>query len=721
MTEMPDEQEAVKIWEEFFCHKTDQYYYKPIAMGIAISYPDVRSIYIKYAHINEFNGDLAIWVLDHPVSMIVAAEQAISNVLEPKHADKRIHFRVKDLPDDGGTAMVRVPVRGIRPKHRGKLIAVEGTFNLNTEVRARPLNVPFKCNLCGMETSMPQYESTRLVYPSKCLSCKKSTGKGQFVPQLDNNVMAGNMQYGGGDIEKADLIAFQKLMLTERTETLQGNEKPQCMTVLLEDDLAGIYNPGDRLVLNCIPMKVLKEKSNNQKMAEFETVLYGISVDTTGLSQAIIITPTDEQQIRALSERPDLMDAIVGSIAPSIKGMETIKLALALQVMGSYSRNKPDGTWFRGDSGILLVGDPGCCKSVLLRFMATLAPRGLYGNATSASKSGWVAGLRMSKAFGEERWVLEAGLVVLANGGLSCLDEIEKMPNEQRQMLLEAMEQQTVTFDKIVKGVLQARTAVLAAANPKLGRFNAFSRIWEQISMSPPFLSRFDCIFPIADVPNKKLDTEIATHMGKAVQMSAIDAVREKNMQSSVSVPDTNVSRPIINLDLLKKYIVHGRQSVFPVMTDEALQVLDEFYVQMRSKYSQEGSVAMAPRQLDGLFRLTESAARLRLSDKAGPEDAGLACKVTEAWLKAIANDSGHIDIDSVETSYPRSQRDRIIAITNLVQDLSEGGRSATTADIVSHANRMGFPEDVVRETLKRLKADGNLFEPRHDEWKIIR
>ena len=274
------------------------------------------------------------------------------------------------------------------------------------------------------------------------------------------------------------------------------------------------------------------------------------------------ISEEDERQIQELAADKNILQKMAESIAPSIYGYEEVKQALVLQLFGGVKKKRADGTEARGDIHILLVGDPGVAKSVVLKFMSALAPKGRYVVGKAASGAGITATVVRDEFL--RGWSLEAGAMVLSNKGLVCIDEIDKMEPQDRSAMHEAMEQQTVTISKAnVQATLRAETSVLAAANPKLGRFEPFQVIAQQIDMPPTLLNRFDIIFTLRDLPERGRDEAIATHV-------LLEHKREGKKQ-------------IIDKDLFRKYIAYAKQKIQPLLTTEAIDEIKKFYVELRN------------------------------------------------------------------------------------------------------------------------------------------
>ena len=291
----------------------------------------------------------------------------------------------------------------------------------------------------------------------------------------------------------------------------------------------------------------------------------------------------------------------------------------------------------------------------------------------------------------------------LANGIIvhNCIDEMDKMVPEDRAAMHEALEQQTVSISKAnIQATLISRTTVLAAANPKFGRFDPYGIIAEQIDLPPTLINRFDLIFPIKDLPDETKDEKMASHILKLHQ-------------------DPDLYEPELSTDFLKKYIAYAKQKVSPIITDEALQEIKDFYLKMRGSGGTDEGVKAIPisaRQLEGLVRLSEASARLRLSDKATRQDARRAIELVNFCLMEVGLDreTGKIDIDRIATGISASQRSHISQVKEIINDLENKlGKTIPIDDIIEESKNKGIAEEKVEEVLEKLKRVGEVFEPR--------
>ena len=394
----------------------------------------------------------------------------------------------------------------------------------------------------------------------------------------------------------------------------------------------------------------------------------------------------------------ETFEKLSASIAPSIFGYEQIKLAIALQLIGGVRKQRSDGTFSRGDIHILLVGDPGVAKSVMLSFVSNIAPKGRYVVGKAATGAGITATVVRDEFL--RGWALEAGAMVLANKGVACLDEMEKMSEQDRSAMHEAMEQQTVTISKAnVQATLRAQTSVLGAANPKFGRFNPYEPVAQQIEMAPTLINRFDLIFVMKDIPERIRDEAIATHVLLEHRASG--------------------EKPPIDQELFKKYIAYSKQKVFPKLTDKAVEEIKKFYVDLRNAPAvSEDMVRPIPisaRQLEALIRLSEASARARLSKKITKEDARRAIQIMHFYLLQVGIDkeTGEIDIDRIVTGVPASERGKIVLVREaLIKLESRIGKLIPINDIKAElSDKISEPD--LEEIIDKLKRSGDIFEPK--------
>lgn len=366
-----------------------------------------------------------------------------------------------------------------------------------------------------------------------------------------------------------------------------------------------------------------------------------------------------------------------------------------------------DGTRIRGDIHILIVGDPGTAKSQLLQYAARIAPRGIYTTGKGATAAGLTAAVIRDKATGE--YYLEAGALVLADGGVAAIDEIDKMRDEDRSAIHEAMEQQTVSIAKAgIVARLNARTTVIAAGNPKFGRYLQNRTLSENINLPVTILSRFDLIFILKDKPNPEEDRRLASHVLRVHK-------------------EADRIRPEIPPDLLKKYVSYARRYVKPKLTSEAQKLLEDFYVEMRKigADNPEAPIAITARQLEALVRLAEAHARMALKNEVTAEDAEAAIRLMKSFLERAGLDveTGRIDIDVIMTGKPKSKQEKFSRILEIIEQLeSESDEGcAKIKEIVRKAVSEGIDSSIVDEALKVFSREGMVFEKSVGCYAIVR
>ena len=685
-------------WDKFF----NRYYIGDI-LALANEYPESRSLYVDFVNIEKFDSNLADELLAHPDRILNVAEEALRSFdLPVKKTLINAHLRITNIPQ-------KVKIRDLRSIHISKLIAIEGLVRMATEVRPRLLVAAFECSGCGETMLVPQ-SSGRFVEPYMC----KNEGcgrKGPFKIKLT----------------ESEFVDAQKLRVQESPEDLRGGEQPQTLDVNIEDDIAGIVAPGDHVIVAGV-LRSYQRITREGKSTFFDIILDSVSIETKDKEfTEIEITPEEEEEIVKLSKDPGIYKKIIASISPSIYGYEEVKEALALQLMSGVPKNLPDGARIRGDVHVLLVGDPGIAKSQLLRYITKLAPRGIYTSGRSSSAAGLTAAA-VRDEFGDGRWTLEAGALVLADQGIAAVDEMDKMRAEDRSAIHEAMEQQTVSIAKAgIIATLKSRCSLLGAANPKYGRFDPYEGIAQQIQMAPALMSRFDLIFVLKDEPDIARDTAIATHILGAHHAGELHA--HKTHISGSGITDTDIKdameiiNPKIRPDILRKYIAYAKKEIYPIMDDEARDQLIEFYLGLRRQGEDRDSpVPVTARQLEALVRLCEASARIRLSNEITTDDSRRVIRVVESCLRQVAFDAetGKFDVDILTTGVSKSQRDKIKTLRNIIREVeAEHSGMAPKEEVFTRAAEQGFEKEYTNELIKRLKTQGELYEPTPEHIRL--
>jgi len=690
--------DPVAKWEEFLRSR-----YWDDLLELADSYPDERSLIVKFSDLDRFDPEFAEELLETPEPILEAAHAALLELDLPMDVYlEKAHVRIAELPRHFKT-------RELRSDHIGKLLSIDGLVRTATEVRPKIVSAAFQCGRCGFtffkEQTGNKFEDQNL----KCMNQACDRG-GPFKLLL----------------AQSKFVDAQKIRVQESPEDLRGGEQPQTLDVELEDDLAGRIFPGDRVIVNGILKSYQRTSPQQGKSTYFDLFHRGLSVEMKEQEfEEIDIDPEEEKQILEMSCDPEIYEKIRSSIAPSIYGYDDVKEALALQLVSGFEKHLPDGARIRGDIHILLVGDPGIAKSQLLRYMIKISPRGIYTSGKSSTSAGLTA-TAVKDELGDGRWTIEAGALVLADKGIAAIDEMDKMDNEDKSALHEAMEQQTISVAKAgVMATLKSRCSLLAAANPKLGRFDKYEPIAPQINLTPALMSRFDLIFVLTDDPDSKRDSAIAQHILRSNY--AGELATQAPWNSDISQGDIEdamvVIKPIVDPEMLRKYVAYARKNIFPTLSEEAKEYFLRYYVGLRSQGQDTNKpVPVTARQLEALIRLGEASARLRLSSKVTIDDAKRVVKILEACLRKVGVDpeTGFLDADIIASGTTKSSRDRTKSVIDIIRDVSKELQGpAPRDDVLDRAEELGIERAKAEEIIDRMRRDGDVFEPRPGMLKL--
>ena len=651
-------QTSIRKFEEFFATS-----YKDDVFKILEKYPDERSLNVDYNALELFDPDLADLLIDKPEEVIGAAQTAIKNI-DPLVKDADINIRFENLSN-------LIPLKDLLSKYIGTFVAADGIVRKTDEIRPRIETGVFECRGCMRLHEVEQSSGNRIIEPSLCSECG-----GRSFRLLQ---------------EESKYIDTQTARMQEPLENLSGGTEPKQMLMILEDDLVDKLNPGDKVRITGT-LKTFRE----ERSGKFKNYIYVNHIEPLEQEfEELQLSEEDEEKILELSKDPQIYEKIIKSTAPSIRGYREVKEAIALQLFGGASKQLEDETKLRGDIHILIVGDPGIGKSQILKYVSRLAPRSIYTSGKGTSGAGLTAAAVRDELGG---WSLEAGALVLGDQGNVCVDELDKMRAEDRSALHEALEQQTVSIAKAgIMATLNSRCSVLAAANPKFGRFDRFKVLAEQIDLPAPIISRFDLIFVIEDKPSIENDTKLADHILKIHQSNTVDYEIEP--------------------ELLRKYIAYARKNIHPKLTDEANTVLKEFYVSTRNSNSEEQApVPITARQLEAIIRLSEASAKVKLKDTVDKEDAEKAVKLQLACLKEVGVDpeTGEIDIEVMEGRTPTSKREKMQKVMEEIGILEEeyGNQAPMNVLVSNMADKYDMSEETVEAFVRDLNQKGLIYIP---------
>jgi len=625
-------------------------------------------IYLDFAKLMESSIKLSEEVISNPEETLSIFELAVEELGFVKNA----RVRLRSLPDSH-----QIKIRNIRSKDLNELVVFEGIIRQASDVRPQVVNAKFECPSCGTIISVLQIDN-KFREPSRC-SCGRR---------------------GGFRAIQKDLVDTQRLVVEESPESLSGGEQPKRLNVFVKEDLVEPRmeektTPGARVKVIGILKEVPVPLSSGGLSTRFElAVEVNNIIPMEETFEELDINDEDEREILELSQDPEVFNKLSRSIAPSVWGYEEIKKSMVLQLFGGVQKKMSDGTKSRGDIHILLIGDPGVAKSVMLGFMANISPKGRYVVGKSASGAGLTATVVRDEYL--KGWSLEAGAMVLANKGLVCIDELEKMDPTDRSAMHEAMEQQSVTISKAnVQASLKAETSVLAAANPKFGRFDPYQSIAQQIDLPPTLINRFDIIFTLRDIPDKGKDERIAMHVLKEQKEAIIEPI------------------------FFRKYVAYAKQRIKPKLSLEAADELKNFYVELRNRpVSSEAGMKPIPisaRQLQALIRMAEASAKIRLREEVTREDARDSIELMKYYLMQVGYDyeSKTFDIDKISGKYSSSQRNKIMLVKETITALeSKMGKMIPREELEKELEDR-LTKDEIDEIIDKLLRSNEIYRPK--------
>ena len=650
---------------------------------IVVDYNDLVLFPVIESHFNE-----------NPDQILDAFSRAIKEILKerfPDYAEKIKHdirARIANFP-------VQRSLRQINAEIITKMTSVSGMVVRSSEVKPLAKEVTYKC----LDKHISKFTLLDGMSLNASVKCQTPNCKHTSLAIIP---------------EASRFIDFQILRLQELPEDLPPGQLPHYVNVSIKQDLVDYARPGDRIVLTGI---VRIEQERISGVSKSESALYRLRMDGNNVefiggkglkssrrTEREEISPDEEKIVKSLAKNPDIYDRLIASFAPHIKGHALFKEAILLLIVGSTQRVLTDGTKIRGDINVFLVGDPGTAKSEMLKFCARIAPRGLYTSGRGSTAAGLTAAV-VRDASGI--FMLEAGAVVLGDQGLVCIDEFDKMRPEDRSALHEVMEQQSASIAKGgIVATLNARTSILAAANPMFGKYDIFKNIYENVNLPIPLLTRFDLVFIVRDIPSQEKDRSIAQHIISQHGSSGTDTTS------------------LIDIDILTKYLSYAKRGE-PALTKEAENLIMEFYLKMRniSGDDKENMITITPRQLEGLIRLATARARLLLKNKVEGEDADRAIYLFNEMLKNSGTDvnTGKVDIGVLQ-GRPKSEVSKLQMFMEILRTLEGEPKSSVPeqgfVDELVKSDK--FSEEEARNYIRRMIRDASIYESKPGHYNTV-
>jgi len=587
------------------------------------------SITVNLTDLYQYTSETVDYLIKDPDKAIPSLVSQVRGLLR---------VRVPELIDDHPVEVQLVghpndtPLRNIRSNMIGTLVSTAGIIVKLTQIEPKLEAAAYVCQKCGQKMVIKQELQYTTAPLDPCNNCK---GK-YWILDPTHSVYHDK----------------QLLKLQETPETLPPGQMPRIFVYELKGLLCGRVKAGDRVCLTAVIDAAMSGKSSSERTLE----MYGRCMGITHLAEdAQDLECTDEEAKRFsdMAQTRDMFVAVTDSVAPSLYGLHDEKRCEAVFLMGGVPKTLED-TRIRGDVSLLLVGDPGLGKSQLLKFGSKASPRGIFTTGQGSSAAGLTAAVVKDKDIG---FSLEAGALVLADKGHAFIDELEKMNENDRRAIHPAMEQQIIPINKGgINTTLNARCGVMAAANPKDGRYNPYVTVVQNINLEAPLLNRFDLIRVLRDTPDVERDTALADHL--------LRVHSGEQMHSPLSLRE------------LRKYVAYCRKHIHPDIPADVGAILEKYYKDLRKAGDDtdqtQPTIMITPRQFESCIRVTEAVARARMHVEASEDDAMTALGIIESSMMQVGVDpsTGQRDVDSYMTGKPKGQRQKQELLRNIIYEM---------------------------------------------------
>lgn len=698
----PESKKHVPMFKKFL----KLYYWDDILL-LLLYYPDRISLRVDMQKLLRGIGHESVEkIIESPAIYMQAMDQALREMDLP--ITKTIEKARVELCNS--IAMIRLA--DLSERYAFQFVSVQGVIKQLSEPKPTYTTAVFMCWRCGTLISVEQPSSGQLVVPMLC----------------DNDTCG---KKGPFDLDEAmsTKVMSRLAILQEDINGLENYDRPKTLKVRIHGhELCNSIHMGQRVILSGV-LNIEHDVAHGCKHVAGSWILDLNSVDyLESTYQDIEISAEDEQKILELFRDPNIEQKCVSSIAPSIHGMAAVKEAICLQIFGGVSKENPDGTRLRGDIHIMTCGDPGVAKSQLLEYVVKVTPHSVYANGVSSSGVGITASV-VADELNPKKSTFAPGALVLANGGIACLDELDKMNKEDRNSLHEPMEQQTITLSKAgLNEILPTRCSILAAANPKYGRFDRYESIADQVNLPASLLSRFDLIFVVQDIPDPKTDKGITDQICSNHALGTLNILKEHGhpVDPDTLQEITERVEPPIPIDLFRKSVAYARKNIFPVFGPDVQEYMQDSFEKLRmsGKDNLKSAIPVTFRSFEGMIRLAEASARSRLSSEIILHDAERVVRIMENCLRSVGVDpeTGILDADVIQLGRSHSQRELIHHIKeNIKSQGKQHPRGEAQLEEVFLSLNGKVPRDRFDKYIKELKEKGFIYCPNAEFVKLVK